>query len=211
MRSAEQQFIRPRRLGVLGGTFDPIHTAHLIVAEEVRVKFGLAKVLFIPTGMPYFKSDQGLSAAQDRLGMVRAAVASNPDFEASTIEIDRPGPTYTVDTVAELREKYRQEEIYFIVGWDALKTLPSWREPKRLLEMCRLVGVPRPDWRKPSIPELEEAIPGASQRIVLLDQPVIGISSTEIRSRVAAGISIRYLVPEAVERYIAERGLYCEG
>lgn len=197
------------RVGVLGGSFDPVHLAHLILAEEARDRLKLSKVIFIPAGRPYLKVEQGITPARQRLEMVRLAIRPNPRFEASSIDIDRPGPSYTVDTLDVLRSTLPQDqEVYFIVGWDSLVSLPQWRDPERILEMCWLVGVPRPGLPAPDLRELEKAIPGVSERVIMLDAPLLGISSTEIRDRVASGVSIRYLVPELVEGYIRQHGLY---
>ena len=197
------------RLGILGGTFDPIHTGHLIVAEEARVQLNLARVLFVPTGQPWMKAEEPLSEAQHRLNMVMLATANNSCFEVSALEIDRPGPSYTVDTLEELqRERGPGNELFFILGQDSLKTFPRWRKPCRILEMCPLVAVSRPGSEALAPDSLEQQCPGASQRVVQLNGPLISISGTEIRQRVAQGLSIRYLVPREVEGYIYRNGLY---
>ncbi len=196
------------KIGVLGGTFDPIHIGHLIIAEEARLRLGLGEVIFVPAGQPYFKGGKAIAPAQCRLEMTRLAISSNPYFQVSSIEVDRPGPSYTVDTIAALRNKLGAgAEIFFIMGADALMELPLWKEPARILAMCRLVAVRRPG-RIIDLSSLDSSLPGASARIVFLDAPEIGISSTEIRSRVSRGLSIRYLVPEEVEEYIRRNGLY---
>ncbi len=200
-----------RRIGVLGGTFDPIHLGHLIVAEDLREKLGLKEVLFIPAGRPWLKlkEKKTISAAEHRLAMVRLAIASNPYFKVSAMEIDRPGLSYSIDTVEELKAKLgAPAEIYFIVGPDDLAELPQWKDPARLVELCQVVGIGRPGYARADLPALESSIPGVSQRIMLADVLQIDLSSTEIRRRVARGLSIRYLVPEAVEKYIAEHRLY---
>ena len=200
-----------RKIGVLGGTFDPIHLGHLIVAEDLREKLGLGEVLFIPAGHPWLKlkEEKPISPAEHRLAMVRLAIASNPCFKVSTMEIDRPGLSYSIDTVLELKAKLGAKAgIYFIVGPDALAELPKWKDPGRLLEICQVVGIGRPGHAQADLHTLESSIPGVSKRIMLVDVPQIDISSTEIRNRVAQGLSIRYLVPEAVEKYIAEHKLY---
>jgi nicotinate-nucleotide adenylyltransferase len=200
-----------RKIGVLGGTFDPIHLGHLIVAGDLREKLGLREVLFIPAGRPWLKlkEEKPISAADHRLAMVRLAVASNPHFKVSTMEIDRPGLSYSIDTILELKAKPGAgAEIYFIVGPDALAEFPKWKEPAQLMGICQVVGIGRPKHTQVDLRKLERSVPGASQRIVLVDVPQIEISSTDIRRRVAQGLSIRYLVPEAVEKYIAEHRLY---
>ena len=199
------------KIGVLGGTFDPIHLGHLIVAEDIRQKLGLGEVLFVPAGRPWLKlkEEKPISAAEHRLDMVRLAVASNAYFKVSTLEINCPGLSYSIDTVLELKAKLGAgAEIYFIVGPDALAELPRWKDPGRLVEVCQVVGIGRPGHAQTDLHILESSIPGVSQRIMLMDVPQIEISATEIRRRVAQRLSIRYLVPEAVEKYIAEHRLY---
>lgn len=196
-------------IGVLGGTFDPIHNAHLIVADEVRNRLGLGQVLFVPAGQPWLKKDSPISAVKHRVQMVRLAIADRPHFQLSTIETDRVGPSYTVDTVAELRAQLGAEnELFFILGWDNLAQLPQWRQSSRLVKMCHWVAVPRPGYQLPDLNSLEAVIPGLSQRLIRLDKPEIDISATEIRKRVAQGLSIHHLVPDSVERYIIRHRLY---
>lgn len=196
------------RIGVFGGTFDPIHVGHLIAAEEVWVRMRLQKVLFVPTGRPWLKSDRAVTAAEHRLTMVRLAVASNSRFEASTVDIDRPGPSYTVDTLSDLGRQLPNAELFFIAGLDAVADMPRWREPARLVEMCQIVGMRRPGCTDLNLACIDEAIPGASRKIMIVDVPQIDISASDIRKRVAEGLPIRYLVPEAVEDYIKRNGLY---
>ena len=199
------------KTGVLGGTFDPIHLGHLIVAEDIRQKLGLGEVLFVPAGRPWLKlkEEKPISAAEHRLAMVRLAVASNPYFKVSTLEIDRPGLSYSIDTVLELKAKLgAKAEIYFIVGPDALAELHMWKDPARLVELCQVVGIGRPGHAQADLHTLESSIPGVSNRIMLVDVPQIDISATEIRRRVTQRLSIRYQVPEAVEKYIVEHRLY---
>jgi nicotinate-nucleotide adenylyltransferase len=198
-------------IGVLGGTFDPIHTGHLIIAEEVRARLGLAEVLFVPAGQPWLKLNNAnaISPPRHRLEMVRLAIADEPAYRLSTMEIDRPGPSYTVDTMAELSGQVGAGgELYFILGWDNLNQLPRWHQPLRLVELCRLVPVRRVGFAAPDLDSLEAAVPGLSKSLVMLDTPQIEISSSEIRQRVARGQSIHQLVPEPVERYIIEHKLY---
>lgn len=196
-------------IGVLGGTFDPIHLGHLIIAEEARLRLGLAEVFFLPAGQPWLKGIRNIAAKEHRLEMIRLAIGSNLNFKVSTIELDQPGPSYSVESIPLLNRQLGVDvRLYFLVGIDALAELHSWKEPARLVDTCQLVGVTRPGYRDFDWSSLERVIPGASQRIVLLEVPEIGISSSEIRERVARGLSIRYLVPEPVERYIREHGLY---
>lgn len=196
-------------IGVLGGTFDPIHNGHIIVAEEVRTQLNLAEVLFMPAGQPWLKEGTTIVAAEHRVQMVRLAISDRPYFKLVSIEVDRGGPSYTVDTITELQAQLSAEdELFFIVGWDNLAQLPQWREPSRLVKQCRLVAVPRPGYLLPDLKPLEAIIPGLSQRLILLDSPEIDISATEIRTRVAQGLSVRHLVPEPVDEYIRQHKLY---
>ena len=196
-------------IGVLGGTFDPIHNGHLLMAEEARARLNLAVVLFIPAGQPWLKVASPVSAAEHRVQMVRLAIADKPYCKLSAMEIERAGPTYTVDTIAELSSQLGSgDEIFFILGQDNLTQLPEWKEPSRLVEMCYLVAVPRPGSSSPDLKALEAAIPGISQRVMLMEKPVIDVSASVIRDRVGRGLSIHHLVPEPVSSYIREHGLY---
>ena len=197
------------RIGVLGGTFDPIHIGHLTVAEEVKTRLDLAEVLFVPAGQPWLKTNSPISSAEHRIGMVRLAIAGRPYFKLSMVEIERTGPSYTVDTVAELQAQLGAgEELFFIMGWDSLAQLPQWREPSRLVTMCHLVAVPRPGYQLPDLEYLEALIPGLSQSLVLLDKPEIDVDATDIRNRVTHGLSISQLVPDSVISYIEQHRLY---
>lgn len=196
------------RLGALGGTFDPIHNVHLVLAEEVRKRLALSEVIFIPAGHPWLKIDHCVTAVDHRVEMVRRAIEGRPYFRLSTIEIERPGPTYTVDTLAELRRQLKeQDEIYFILGSDSLTELPQWHEPSRIIQLCYLVAAPRPGY-VPDLDALERAIPGISKRVTIIDKPVVDVSSSDIRRRVSNGLLINDLVPPAVAQYIQDHGLY---
>ena len=196
-------------IGVLGGTFDPIHVGHLILAEEVRARLNLAEILFVPAGQPWLKGSSPISSARHRVEMVRLAIADGPYFKLSAIEIERSGPTYTVDTIAELKAQLGAgDELFFILGWDSLAELPRWWQPSRLVAKCRLVAVPRPGYPAPDLKALEVGIPGLSQRVTLMDKPEIDISASAIRERVAQGLSIHHLVPEPVGEYIKQHKLY---
>ncbi len=197
------------KIGVLGGTFDPIHLAHLAVAEAVKAELDLAEVIFVPAGQPWLKANNYISAAEHRVQMVRLAIAGKSYFRLSTMEIDRPGPSYTVDTMAELRGQIKaSDELYFILGWDNLAELPRWREPARLIQLCYLVAVPRPGYPVPDLMKLAGDIPGLSKRVIIMDKPQLDISATEIRKRLSRGEPINDLVPEAVAEYIKRQGLY---
>lgn len=197
-------------IGILGGTFDPIHTGHLIVAEEARIRLKLSEVLFVPAGQPWLKVDHVITLALDRVEMVRRAIADNPCFKLCTLEVERPGPSYTVDTIASLRDELGIQSFFFILGWDSLVELPLWKQPDKLVQLCQLVVVPRLGLNLPDLSSLASSVPGLMDKVTRLDTPIIGVSSSEIRQRVARGLSIRYLVPEEVEKYIAERKLYKE-
>jgi nicotinate-nucleotide adenylyltransferase len=194
-------------IGILGGTFDPIHIGHLVVAEEARIKVGFSEVLFVPAGQPLLKPDRNITPPDHRVEMVRRAIADNPHFKLCTLEIERPGPSYTVDTLTMLREQLGSEvSLFFILGRDTLADLPSWKEPKKLLQLCRLVVAPRLGAR--DLQHLETEIPGLLDKVIQLDMPVIGIGSSGIRQRIDQGLPIRYLVPGEVEKYIAEQKIY---
>ena len=194
-------------IGILGGTFDPIHIGHLVVAEEARTKLGLSEVLFVPAGQPWLKQARDITPAAHRVEMARRAIADNPYFKLSTLEVDHPGPSYTVDTLTLLQDQLSSESsLFFILGRDTLAELPLWKEPRKVIQLCRLVVPPRLGSR--DLRHLEEAIPGLLDRVIQLDMPVIGISSSEIRQRIAQGLPIRYLVPSVVEKYIAEHRIY---
>jgi len=196
-------------IGVMGGTFDPVHIGHLAVAEEARARLNMAEILFVPAGQPWLKADTYISPAEHRINMLRLAIADKPYFKLSTMEIERAGASYAVDTAAELKGQLdAADELFFILGWDSLTELPQWREPQRLIEICHLVVAPRPGYSAPDLKKLEVAIPGLSQRALILDKPEVDISASEIRERVARGLSIRHLVPQPVNRYIKKHKLY---
>ena len=197
------------KVGLLGGTFDPIHLGHLIIAETICERLGLSKILFIPAGEPWLKADREITPGRHRLQMVGLAIRGNPHFEISIIEIERDGPSYSVDTVTALRGVFDADaELYFIVGSDALAELPQWKDPQKLADMCGIISLGRPEGRRPDMATLLRAVPQISSRLIQLDVPQIQISSTEIRRRVKEGLSIRYLVPDGVLEYISRHKLY---
>lgn len=197
------------KTGILGGTFNPIHNGHLAVADEVKSRLSLDEIFFVPAGRPWRKGGNLFLPAEHRVEMVRLAIAGKPYHRLSLIEVEREGPSYTLDTLTELSSGPGAEgEIFFIVGWDSLTDLPYWKSPKQIIQLCRLVAVPRPGYSRPDLESLERKVPGISGRVVLLDGPVVDISASEIRERVARGLPISGLVPEAVEQYIREHGLY---
>jgi nicotinate-nucleotide adenylyltransferase len=193
---------RVQRLGVMGGTFDPIHHGHLVAASEVAQFFILDEVVFVPTGQPWQKDDRKVSPSEDRYLMTVIATASNPRFSVSRIDIDRGGPTYTIDTLRDLRaERGEGAELFFITGADALSRMMSWQDVNELFELAHFVGCTRPGHRLTGhgLPE---------DRVSLLEIPALAISSTDCRERVAHGQPIWYLVPDGIVQYIAKRRLY---
>jgi nicotinate-nucleotide adenylyltransferase len=196
---------RVRRVGVMGGTFDPVHNGHLVAASEVQSLFALDEVVFVPTGIPWQKSDEAVSPAEDRYLMTVIATASNPRFSVSRADIDRNGPTYTIDTLRDLHTEYGKQgqdvEMFFITGADALAQILSWKDAEDALAMAHFVGVTRPGY------ELSDAhLP--SDSVTLLDVPAMAISSSGCRERVAAGRPVWYLVPDGVVQYINKHRLY---
>jgi nicotinate-nucleotide adenylyltransferase len=200
---------------VLGGTFDPIHYAHLAIAEECRVRLALDRVLFAPAGMPPHKLRRTITPAEHRIAMVELAIEANPRFELSRVDVTRAGPSYTADTLALLQAEYtdRGEDaaLFLIIGMDSLADIRKWYRPAEVLARCTLAAVSRPGLETPDLAALEAVLPGASARLVVVDGPKLDISATDLRTRVAAGLPIRYQAPEAVERYIREHGLYVSG
>ena len=198
--------------GILGGTFDPIHIGHLAIAEEARDALGLVRVLFVPTGVPVHKPGRPVSSAEDRVAMVAAAIADNPAFALSRAEVDRPGPSYAVDTLealaAEIRARGGEPDLVFILSSEAYAGLPTWRRPERILELCRMAVVPRPGTDPVDPDAMARLVPGADRRTIVIDGPRLAVSGSVLRARVAAGRSIRYLVPDAVIAYIGDHGLY---
>lgn len=197
------------KTGILGGTFDPVHRGHLEIAREARVSQELSKVVFIPVGQPVIKPNHLITPSRHRLEMLRLAVAGIPDFSVSDIEIKRSGPSYTVDTLTQLRNSSNTDnELFFILGWDSLMQMPEWREPERLIELCSLIAIPRPGCSRPDMEKLETSIPGITRRTVLLDKPLLDISASEIREKAARGEAIDHLVPVPVAEYIRKHGVY---
>lgn len=195
-------------IGIMGGTFDPIHVGHLAIGEEAREALGLERVLFIPAGVPPHKPSAGVTPAEQRVEMVARAIADNPAFELSTIELERSGPSYTVDTVEELARTRPGVELVVILSAETFAELTGWHEPDRLFDAARIAVVPREGYPAPDPAWLDRAFPGRASRVAYLEGPRLGLSSTAIRSRVAAGRSIRYLVPDTVATYIDDHGLY---
>ena len=197
------------KLGIFGGTFDPIHNGHLVIAEHVRVAMGLERVLFIPAGHPWFKANRPVTEARHRLEMVELAVAPNPKFQVSDIEVRREGPTYTIDTLTELRETMGEAvEFFVILGTDALNELHRWRAPGEVLDMATIVGVARPEADAVDREALESIRSGASEEIVLVDGPRVDISAVSVRQRMVDGLRVDGLIPQIVHSYIERHGLY---
>ena len=191
-----------QRVGVMGGTFDPIHHGHLVAASEVAQAFTLDEVVFVPTGQPWQKDDRRVSPSEDRYLMTVIATASNPRFSVSRIDIDRGGPTYTIDTLRDLRaERADEAELFFITGADALAQIMSWQDVNELFKLAHFVGVTRPGHRLTG-----DGLP--EDKVSLVEVPALAISSTNCRERVARGAPIWYLVPDGIVQYIAKRRLY---
>lgn len=196
------------RIGILGGTFDPIHYGHLVIAEEARVKVNLSRVIFVPAGHPPHKLRRPCSPAHHRLKMVELAIASNPYFEVSLVDIERPGPSYSVDTVRILQERLGPDaELYFIMGLDSLAGILTWHKPEVFVKLCKIIAVNRPGYGV-DIDALETVLPGIKEQVIFIKAPEIGISSTELQRRVREGLPIKYQVPPEVEEYIYENELY---
>lgn len=193
------------KVGILGGTFDPVHYGHLVLAEQARDGLGLDQVLFIPAGEPWRKSERRITPAEHRLAMLRLAVAGNGGFGISDVELRRSGPTYTADTLEALAGERLDDEFSFIIGADALDDLPNWHEPERIVAHAQLAVAPRPGAGAGGEPALADAI---GRRIVRFAMPRVDVSSSDLRARVAAGRSIRYLTPDVVVQYISAHGLY---
>lgn len=197
------------KLGVLGGTFDPIHKGHLAAAKYARDSLDLDEVLFLPAGRPWLKDDQPVTDAVHRLRMVELAVASDPGFRVSDMEIKRPGPTYSADTLDALKGDLGNDvELCLIAGMDALEELDRWHEPERVLELSAVVAVPRPGSERLDRDVFDSIRQGASEKVAVLDSPLSDVNSTDIRRRAAQGLSIQDLVPESVATYIEEQRLY---
>ncbi len=196
------------RLGILGGTFDPPHVGHLILAEYAQDAVSLDQVWFVPAADPPHKHVTRLGV-EHRLAMISAAIAGRPDFLSSRIDIDRPGPHYTVDMLRLLREQLPSVELYFIMGGDSLRDLPKWSRPHELMQLCKLIVMGRPN--ADAYPTMHERIlPGLAERVIMTESPMLGVSSTELAERIRAGRSVRYVVPEPVCAYIETHRLYLD-
>ncbi len=194
-------------IGIMGGTFDPVHNGHLALAEAGRRELGLERVVWVPAGDPWRKADRLVALAAHRVAMVRLAIEGNRAFLLSTVEVDRPGPSYTVDTLEELGRQDPDVTLFLLLGEDALHDLPNWKEPSRLLQLAKLAVAPRGEERAPP-DELERLLAGAGSELVRLSMARVDIDATDLRRRAAAGESLRPFVPDAVAAYVREHGLY---
>jgi nicotinate-nucleotide adenylyltransferase len=198
-----------RGVGLLGGTFDPIHVGHLAIAEDVLEQLGLERIAFLPAGQPQLRSRAPAASAADRAAMVELAVAGNPAFSVDRQEVDRPGPTFAVDTLEALHAgDASAADPWFILSAEALLGLPRWKSPERVLALARLAVVPRSGTPSPDRAWVESAFPGFGDRVAFVDGPLLDVSGTAVRARIRAGRSIRYLVPDAVRDYIKDHDLY---
>jgi nicotinate-nucleotide adenylyltransferase len=194
------------RLGVMGGTFDPIHYGHLVTAQEALHQFELDGVIFVPTGRPWMKEHEGVSPAEDRYLMTVIATASNPLFRVSRMEVDRDGPTFTVDTLRGLKDEMGEKtDLFFITGADAMLEILQWKDPGELFELAHFIAATRPGY---DIAAFDAHAPTSVPGVTVMNIPALAISSTDIRERIHAGRPIRYLVPEGVKSYIEKAGLY---
>lgn len=228
MALATQESPRPKRVGIMGGTFDPIHNGHLVAGSEVAELFDLDVVVFVPTGQPWQKKDRAVSPAEDRYLMTVIATASNPRFLVSRADIDRGGDTYTVDTLADMRSLYPEAELFFITGADALQKIVTWRDWESMFDLAHFVGVTRPGYELPSVGSAPQEGSANSAgvsfdpdavtdplrrevdagRLSLVEIPAMAISSTDCRRRATEGRPVWYLVPDGVVQYIAKHGMY---
>lgn len=195
------------RLGILGGTFDPPHYGHLALAENGRTQLGLDRVFFVPAGQPPHKPEHPVASDHHRAAMVQAAIADNPGFALSRVDLNRPGPHYTVDMLALVKQEYPDAELVFLMGGDSLAQLPSWRDPAGIARLACLAVMRRPGY-EPDLEALERAVPGLCERLLWIDAPPLALSSSDLRRRVREGLPLRYLVPPPVEAYIREHRLY---
>ena len=197
------------RIGILGGTFDPIHIGHLVIAEEVRVRTGLDKIIFMPAGVPWLRTNNDISRAEQRVHMVELSIASNPNFELSSLEVDREGITYTADTLEILRSQMgAKTELNFIMGMDVLEKFHLWKTPEKVVDLCNLIVVNRPGNQSVDVNAMVQKYPKAGPTLRIIHVPRMEISSSVIRERARNGESIRYLVTDNVEKYILNNHLY---
>ncbi|MDW7668196.1 MAG: nicotinate-nucleotide adenylyltransferase [Bacillota bacterium] len=197
------------KIGIMGGTFDPIHYGHLVIANEVLFKFDLHKIIFVPTGNPPHKRSTALADAYHRYMMTQFATMTNSSFDVSNIEVEKDGIAYTVDTIKELKNKYKDTKLYFITGTDAVLDLPNWKDPEEILNLCTFISVNRPGYVTDTLDDkLNKLMEKYKGEILSIKAPQLKISSTDIRNRIQEGRPTKYLLPENVEQYILKKGLY---
>lgn len=197
------------KIGLLGGTFDPVHNGHILIARYALQRLGLDKVIFMPARLTPMKYRPDISPVEHRVEMLRLALKGENMMELSTLEVERPGTSYTVDTLTALRGSLAErDEIYFLIGWDALNEFPQWKEPRKIISLCKLAVFPRPQVPIPDIEKLEKEVPGIKDSVIMLDFTPVDISSTMVRERVAQGLPIVKIVPQSVAEYIEKNKLY---
>ena len=197
------------RRGVLGGTFDPIHIGHLILAEEARTALALDRMTFVPAGQPWRKAGRDVSPVADRLAMVRLATEGEPACDVSTVEAERDGPSYTAETLVALAAS--GDELFLILGADAAADLPNWKAPEEIARLAHVAVALRPGWDEAAVRKATAAVPGLADRLIFFPMPLIAVSGTELRARCRVGRSLRYYTADTVVRYIVERHLYPPG
>lgn len=197
-----------KRIGIFGGTFDPPHVGHLILAEECRTQLSLDLLLWVVTDNPPHKRYTDVSPIEDRVILVEKAITGNPAFQVSRVDIDRPGPHYAIDTVNILKYQYPGSEMYYLMGGDSLHDLPTWNKPLEFIKVCDGIGVMRRHADKVDLESLEKVLPGVSDKVKIVEAPILEISSKQIRQRIVEGMGYRYYLQDAVYRAIDEMGMY---
>lgn len=196
------------RIGIFGGTFDPPHVGHLILAEECRTQLELDLLLWVVTDNPPHKHYTGVSPIEDRLALVEKAITGNPAFQVSRVDIDRPGPHFAIDTVNILKQQFEGAEFYYLMGGDSLHDLPTWNKPLEFIHLCDGIGVMRRHADRVDLDSLEAVLPGISQKVMIVEAPILEISSKQIRQRIAENMGYRYYLRDAVYQAISEMGIY---
>ena len=195
------------KIGILGGTFDPPHIGHLIVAEQACAQMQLDEVWFAPAGQPPHKRDRPVTEAEHRVAMVRLAIADNPCFKLCLTDVERPGPHYSTDLMQLLREQQPHNQWYFVVGEDSLADLPNWHDPRQFVQLATLAVAHRPGYQ-PDLAVLEQTIPGLSQRVAWVNSPLVYVSSSDLRAQARQGLPLRYVVPDGIAAYVQAHRLY---
>jgi nicotinate-nucleotide adenylyltransferase len=197
------------KVGILGGTFDPVHNGHIAIADEGMKQLKLQQVLFLPAGMPWMKSDHTITPSEHRMAMINLAIKNHPRFSISDIEIERKGPTFTAETLQILKNGMEKDNrLYLLMGWDSLLDMPKWKHPEKIAELSIIAAFTRGRDTRPDVANLSAAIAGIEKKLIFINITRIDISSTDIRTRTASGLSIHGMVPDAVEAYISKHGLY---